>query len=327
LADAGARGSSRGVAFASCYRGWTRYRRGDLLGAEADLDAFMQLAVEYSLEMLQPLTVGSLIAVLVERGDHDAAARQLHAFETSNSDVDSVMMQELRAGSALLDLALGNPAAALDTALTIGAWEHRYGLEHDAFTSWRRLAARSHAALGDREQAVRVAAEAVDRARDFGARDYLGVALHVAATVGEQDGVCEGLADAIAVLEHSQARLEYARALIDLGAAHRRQGRRAAARDPLRTGLDLARECAASPLADRAAVELRAAGARPRDVVRSGLDALTASERRVAQLASEGLTNAQIAQALFVTTKTVETHLGHVYQKLDIRSRHQLPRI
>jgi DNA-binding CsgD family transcriptional regulator len=58
----------------------------------------------------------------------------------------------------------------------------------------------------------------------------------------------------------------------------------------------------------------------------SGPDSLTASERRVVDLAAEGLTNVEIAQALFVTRKTVEKHLGSAYSKLDITSRAQLPR-
>jgi DNA-binding NarL/FixJ family response regulator len=59
--------------------------------------------------------------------------------------------------------------------------------------------------------------------------------------------------------------------------------------------------------------------------VLSGLDALTPSERRVAQLAAAGLANHDIAQHLFITTRTVEGHLTHAYQKLDITSREQLP--
>jgi DNA-binding NarL/FixJ family response regulator len=59
-------------------------------------------------------------------------------------------------------------------------------------------------------------------------------------------------------------------------------------------------------------------------VLQTGLDALTASERRVAQLAAEGMSNKEIAQALFVTVKTVEVHLSGVYRKLEISSRAQL---
>jgi DNA-binding CsgD family transcriptional regulator len=70
--------------------------------------------------------------------------------------------------------------------------------------------------------------------------------------------------------------------------------------------------------------ELRATGARPRRVLLTGVDALTASERRIAEMATDGLTNREIAQALFVTVKTVETHLAHVFRKLDVRSRTEL---
>jgi len=57
----------------------------------------------------------------------------------------------------------------------------------------------------------------------------------------------------------------------------------------------------------------------------TGADALTPSERRVAQMAAQGMINRDIAQALFVTEKTVETHLGHAYAKLNVRSRADLP--
>jgi DNA-binding CsgD family transcriptional regulator len=128
------------------------------------------------------------------------------------------------------------------------------------------------------------------------------------------------------VLAESEARLEHARALTDLGAALRRAGQRAASREPLRTGLDLAQSCGASALAERAHSELVSSGARPRRLVLRGVDSLTASERRVAEMASERLTNREIAQALYVTEKTVEGHLGHAYRKLDITSRSELPK-
>jgi DNA-binding NarL/FixJ family response regulator len=112
--------------------------------------------------------------------------------------------------------------------------------------------------------------------------------------------------------------------LTDLGAALRRGGRRADARDPLRRALDLADDCGLRPLAERARQELRAAGGRPRRPRMTGAEALTASERRIAAMAADGLSNPEIAQALFVTKKTVEAHLGSAYRKLDIHSRTQL---
>jgi DNA-binding NarL/FixJ family response regulator len=88
--------------------------------------------------------------------------------------------------------------------------------------------------------------------------------------------------------------------------------------------MDLAHRCGAVPLADRAAEELRAAGARPRRRAHTGADALTASERRVAELAATGMSNKQIAQALFVTLRTVELHLSNAYRKLEITTRDRL---
>ena len=99
----------------------------------------------------------------------------------------------------------------------------------------------------------------------------------------------------------------------------------AAAREPLEEGLSLAHQCGTRALQDRALAELLAAGARPRRPPASGRDTLTPSELRIAHLAGAGQTNRQIAQRLFITQKTVETHLAHAFRKLRIDSRAQLP--
>jgi DNA-binding CsgD family transcriptional regulator len=126
-------------------------------------------------------------------------------------------------------------------------------------------------------------------------------------------------------LGESPARLEYSRALVDLGAMLRRANRRSEARQHLSRGLDVADRCGATILRKRAHEELHALGARPRRARLTGLEALTASERRVAELAARGVGNTEIAQTLFVTRKTVEKHLGNTYLKLGIKSRAELP--
>jgi DNA-binding CsgD family transcriptional regulator len=125
-------------------------------------------------------------------------------------------------------------------------------------------------------------------------------------------------------LKGADAPLERARTLVELGAALRRANQRAAAREPLTAGLDLAHACGAERLAARAKEELQASGARPRRQRVFGPDSLTSAEARVARMAAEGMTNREIAQALFVTAKTVENQLGVVYRKLRVRSRDQL---
>ena len=122
----------------------------------------------------------------------------------------------------------------------------------------------------------------------------------------------------------SPALLERAHSLAEFGAALRRAGRRAAAREPLAEALDLAARCGARPLAARAREELKATGARPRRAWRTGVEALTPSELRVARLAAEGRSNREIAHELYVTLKTVEGHLARAYAKLGIEGRGQL---
>jgi DNA-binding CsgD family transcriptional regulator len=81
----------------------------------------------------------------------------------------------------------------------------------------------------------------------------------------------------------------------------------------------------ASALHERARTELVATGARPRrETLLSGPASLTPSERRIAELAAGGRSNREIAQALVITPKTVEYHLGNTYRKLDIGSRQEL---
>src|SRR5262249_27981233 len=151
-----------------------------------------------------------------------------------------------------------------------------------------------------------------------------GIALRaMGQTIGGAEGM-ESLREAESVLAGSEAKLEHARSLVALGAALRRQKRAADARGPLRKGLEIARSSGAVPLAEQAQEELTATGARPRKIVRAGAEALTASESRVAGMAAGGMTNKEIAQALFVTVRTVEAHLHHAYQKLDISSRTEL---
>jgi DNA-binding NarL/FixJ family response regulator len=93
----------------------------------------------------------------------------------------------------------------------------------------------------------------------------------------------------------------------------------------LRKAFDVARHGGAIRVAQRAHGELQATGEKIRPYAPIGVESLTPSERRVADLAASGMTNRQIAQSLFVTVKTVEAHLSAAYDKLDISSRRQLP--
>jgi DNA-binding CsgD family transcriptional regulator len=175
--------------------------------------------------------------------------------------------------------------------------------------------------LGESEKARELAAMELEFSRRFEGPHYIGQILRLSGIVNEPEDGLEFLREAVDVLAPSVFRLEYAKALVELGAALRRRGERAAAREPLREGLDLAYRCGAGPVVTQALEELRATGARPRRAVREGPDALTASESRTALLAARGRSNREIAQELCVTLKTVEGTLMRAYSKLGISGR------
>jgi DNA-binding CsgD family transcriptional regulator len=176
-------------------------------------------------------------------------------------------------------------------------------------------------AAGDAERARRSGEDELRRAERWGAPSALGVAeLQLAVATGDE----ARLERAVTALAATPCRLELAKALLALGAARRRANRRAEAREPLRRALDLAARCGAEGLAAAARTELTACGARPRRPLLSGRDSLTASERRVAELVAEGLSNPEVARVLVVSRSTVESHLRATYRKLDLSSREEL---
>jgi DNA-binding CsgD family transcriptional regulator len=236
-----------------------------------------------------------------------------------------VIAAEVRFARGRLRIAQGRIAEGLEDFLAVGTVLTRATIVCPGYMPWRSEAALAQLALGDQRSAEGLAEEELLLARAFGAPRALGVALRAAGVMAGGDRGVSLLREAIEAFERGDARLERARACADLGAMLRRRNRRSEARELLREALDAADRAGARPLADFAETELRATGARPRRVVLTGLDSLTASERRIAELASEGLSNREIAQMLFVTARTVEGHLTSVFRKLRVQSRDELP--
>jgi DNA-binding CsgD family transcriptional regulator len=191
-------------------------------------------------------------------------------------------------------------------------------------TPWRIAAAHAHLALGDDERARALIAAQRPITDRWDTPRLHAATLRAEARILRGDEAIDRLRSAVEHVAGSPSRLELARSLVALGELLRRGGQRVECREPLREGLELARLCGALPLAERAATELRATGARERKVLLSGAASLTASELRICRLAAEGLTNREIAQDLWVTRKTVETHLSHAFRKLDVRGRGEL---
>jgi len=305
-------------------RGWVALRRGDLDAAEGDARTALAAAALPAPSMYRVMNGTLLVKVLVEQGKLDDAEQVLVALDPE-AERGFASAWGHRFARGRLRVAQGRVAEGLEDFLGLGADLTRSIVTCPSYLPWRSEAALAQLELGDRESAARLAEEELELAQAFGAPRALGVAKRAAGVVAGGDRGALLLREAIEAFELGDARLERARALADLGALLRRRNRRTEARELLREALDAAHRAEAGPLAERAEAELRATGARPRRVVLTGLDSLTASERRIAELASTGLTNREIAQTLFVTARTVEGHLTSVFRKLRVQSRDELP--
>lgn len=326
LEDARERGAALTVATVLAHRAFIDVRRGDLISAEEDARAAIALASDLlGAEFVLVLAAPEAVLAGLDREATPESLRQLLDGTGLGDDPEFMARGILRHASGVLRAAAGNHGGAIDELRGCGLGHSVFGGENPAVLPWRSAAALSLAELGRHDEPRELAADELRRAQAFGAPRAIGIALRVQALVGPPAERSERLADALAVLEPSPARLEHARVLVDLGATLRAAGQRTAAREPLLDGLALAARCGALALERRARAELAAIGVRPRMTERSGEDSLTPSERRVAELAAAGDTNRAIAQTLFVTEKTVETHLGRAFRKLDISSRRQLP--
>ena len=269
------------------------------------------------------MVLSSLLYTMSERASAEVAAAFLaeHRLEGDLRTRRWAACCCSRAGH--LRLATGDGAGALHDFEQMQRRDALSGLDNPAMAS-RGSQALAHLGLGDRAAAGALAAEELERARRWGTPSALAFALRAAGLVeGGADGI-DLLRESAMAVEGSAATYERARSLAALGAALRRAGHRRDAREPLREALDIADRGGALRLAITAREELVSAGARPRRAALNGRDALTPSERRVAALAADGLSNREIAQALFVTVRTVEGHLTQTYMKLDVGCREQL---
>ena len=324
LAEARARASIPAEAFVVVHSGWVALLRGSVAHAEADVRTGLELLTQHDIRLGTRFALAGLIEALIERDELDEAERALDRGGYGHAIPAGMASNALLEARGLLRLAQGRAADAVADLTEFGRNDELFGAANPLASRWRSRAALGLLALGESEPARELAAEDLARARRWGATRGVGTALHALGLAEQGEAGIERLNEAVEVLGESPARLQHAHAVTDLGAALRRGNRRSAARRALHEGLRGAERCGARALAERARTELRAAGGRSSTRDGSSVEQLTASEQRVAELAARGLSNPEIAQALFVTRKTVETHLSHVYGKLGISGRGKL---
>jgi len=295
--------------------------QGSLRSAQVEAETGLLLVGGQHFAVLQLIAVA--VTAHVERGALDEAETLARRVAPADIEDDHIYVPRFLVARGQLRIAQGRPEEGVADLLWCGRRLEAVGLSWPG--DWRAVAAPALAALGQQQLAGQLAAEQVALARRVGAPGALGLALRAAGRTAPEAGARDSLLrEAVAVLEPSGARLELAHALADLGTQLSRANRRAEGRHALRQAIKLAVECGASALAERAVAELHAGPGRRARTELTGPGALTAAEWRVCREAAEGRTNRELAQALFVTEKTIERHLSSAYAKLGIRSRFQL---
>jgi DNA-binding CsgD family transcriptional regulator len=327
LAEVHRSGSTTGLVSTYSTLGVLKLQLGALPEADAAARVALRVVREGDFTPGLPFAATVLAEVAIEAGELEEAEALLALLPQEGwpPGLGTVLIPAAR---GRLRLAQGRVAEAFSDFQACGAMftPEEWGVEvHDStFLQFRAGAALALLALGERDRARALAQAELEDLATAGRRRALGIALRAAGLAEGGTPGLELLGESVAVLEGSPALLERARSLGELGAALRRSGRRSDAREPLAAALELAARCGARPLVARVREELNATGARPRRVWRTGVEALTPSELRVARLAAEGQTNREIAQALYVTLKTVEGHLARGYAKLGIAGRAEL---
>jgi DNA-binding CsgD family transcriptional regulator len=323
LAHARAREASEALAIAHHCRAWPLYERGDIIAAAEAARAAIDVVPASRLGYL-PSAYAAIAACHIQQGrlaDAESALAVIDHPELHCGD----QVPALLVTRAQLRLAQHRPQEALDDAVRAGRqWEAELGTPSPGTLAWRSTAAMAHLALGHPGSARALACEELELAREIGVtRAVIGGLCVVGLIDGGEDGLAR-LAEATRLGAGHPPRLAQLSALIALGGALRRANQRAAARDPLTAALKQCQKAGASALGLQAQTELAVSGSRRRADSLWGPEALTPSERRVAELAIEGLTTREMAESLFVTPKTIEYHLRHIYQKLGVNSRDKL---
>lgn len=325
LAIARERDDTPAVARGLFLRGFAAWAGGELVAAEADMRQALDLARLAGIGPFVPTFAGAFVEVLIERDELKAADEELQALGVGVGPMpEGPVFTMLLLVRGHLRLERGELEAALEDFLAISSQADQMSFGPGPVLTAMPFTARALVATGKRTKALELVDFILPVARQWGTPATVAHVLRGVATVrGGEEGI-ELLEEAVVMMEASPRRLERARALLALGEARRRQGSRLEARAPLREAFELARRCGAVRIAKRAHAELKASGETVRRYTPIGVESLTPSERRVAELAASGMTNRQIAQSLFVTLKTVESHLSAAYRKLDIRSRGEL---
>ncbi|GAB7103191.1 hypothetical protein JCM4814A_15050 [Streptomyces phaeofaciens JCM 4814] len=263
------------------------------------------------------------LLAFVETGRTAEARRLADGFDLNGAG-DSWELNRFLYARGVLRFTEGDVTGALHDFLECGRRQSARAVFSPVVTPWRTAAAECRLALGSPQEALVLAEEELRLARVWNTPRTVGRALRVLGRATRGRRGLELGEEAVAVLRESPAEAELVASLLAHGFQLIASGERARGRDQLREGAERAERLGSVRLLTYAEHALRTAGARRSTSAHTGSAALTGSERRIAELAADGRTNTEIAQALHVARRTVETHLTSAYRKLGIRKRGEL---
>jgi DNA-binding CsgD family transcriptional regulator len=305
--------------YALWYRAFVELRCGELELAEELAEQARALSAQYARDEVEPpQSLYPLALVAAHRGDLDRA-RELAQETRRLAELHGSRMCAPTATLGVVELWSADPEAAVRAFAATEAIEDAPDAFDPGMCWWRAEHVEALLELGRVDDAAERLEEWEADARRLENEWVLAEALRCRGLVAAASGDVEGAASLLAgAVEATRDPFVRARALLALGVARRRLRQKRAAREAIETALAEFRRIGAPGWAEKARAELGRIGGRER------VEGLTPAERRVAKLVATGRTNAEVAAALFLTERTVASHLTRVYAKLGVRSRTEL---
>lgn len=298
------------------------YRVGDWEAA-AGQSTSVTLAEEYGERGILPFTLAVNGRLRAARGETTQARAEIERGIAVAKEIGSVMVVDWgRAALGFLELGTGRAEAAIAELEQVEASAAESGIEDPIFVPWAPDLVEAYVRAGRVADAERASSALDRRAKKAGAPLALAFAARCRGLV-EKDGFEADFDEALSQHDRTDAPFEAARTLLAYGSRLHRARRRVEGRKRLRAALEIFEQLGARPWIERTNAELAAAGAVRRAPIAEP-DELSPQEVRVAMAVAGGATNKQVASGMFLSPKTIEFHLGHIYRKLGIHSRAEL---
>jgi DNA-binding CsgD family transcriptional regulator len=300
------------------------FRTGNWAAAYAGATEAVRIAEETNQTTTLAFSLGCLARLEAAQGrESDCRAHSERALEIAYPRIGAVVALA-GSGLGLLELGLGQVDQAMEQLEALARRAAEHGLKEPGVIQWAPDLIETYVRVGRSPEAELALAQFESLARKTQRTWALAAAARCRGLLAAEDGFEVEFRRALELHGRTPTPFERARTQLCLGERLRRAKRRAEAREPLRAALTTFERLGAASWSERARTELAATGetARRRDPYAA--EQLTPQELQVALVVARGATNKEAGAALFLSPKTIETHLGRVYRKLNVRSRTEL---